>query len=250
MPIHDWTRVASGTFHDFHQDWTIEIRRTLNAGLLPPGYFAMADQRVAGPEPDIVALQMRPPAGQRPTRIGSGTAVAERLPRIRQSASIAASVYARKANRIAIRHRHGRVVAMIEVVSPGNKESEHAIAAFVNKEVEYLRNDIHLVIIDLFPPSVRDPDGIHRLIWQRMTSEPFEARPEGMPLTVASYDAGDPLTAYVEPLAVGDALPDTPLFLEPGVYVEIPLEATYQRSWDLLPEILRELVVSGESDAV
>ena len=51
MPIHDWTRIDSGTFHDFHQDWTIEIRRTLNRGVLPAGYFAMADQRVTGAEP-------------------------------------------------------------------------------------------------------------------------------------------------------------------------------------------------------
>ncbi len=52
MPIHDWTRVDAGTFHSFHQDWTIEICRTLNRGLLPPDYLAMTDQRVDGPEPE------------------------------------------------------------------------------------------------------------------------------------------------------------------------------------------------------
>ena len=26
MPIHDWSRVDAGIFHDFHQAWTIEIR--------------------------------------------------------------------------------------------------------------------------------------------------------------------------------------------------------------------------------
>ena len=31
MPIHDWSRVDAGTFHDFHQAWTIEIRNGLNA---------------------------------------------------------------------------------------------------------------------------------------------------------------------------------------------------------------------------
>jgi hypothetical protein len=38
MPIHDWTRVAAGTFHDFHQGWTIEIRKRLNSCALPDGY--------------------------------------------------------------------------------------------------------------------------------------------------------------------------------------------------------------------
>ncbi len=35
MPIHDWTRVPAGLFHHFHQDWSIEIARTLNRGRLP-----------------------------------------------------------------------------------------------------------------------------------------------------------------------------------------------------------------------
>jgi hypothetical protein len=242
MPIHDWTRVESGTFHDFHQDWTIEIRRTLNAGILPPGYFAMADQRVSGPEPDVVALQLRSPSNQ-PTSGGNGaTAVADSLPRLRQSHRLETSIYARKANRIAIRHRHGRVVAIIEVISPGNKESAHALRSFVAKAVELLRNGIHLLIVDLFPPTRRDPVGIHQVIWQELTDVPFEPRPPDKPLTVAAYDADEALTAYVEPLAVGDALPDAPLFLEPGWYVDVPLEATYQRSWEMLPRVIRDLV--------
>src|SRR5438552_2507254 len=44
MPIHNWSRVEGGLFHDFHQAWTIEIRNALNAGVLPPQYFALAEQ--------------------------------------------------------------------------------------------------------------------------------------------------------------------------------------------------------------
>ena len=67
MPIHDCTQVSAGIFHDFHQDWTIEIRRRMNRGILPPGYYAMADQRVSGPEPDIIAHRLRSPE---PTGVG------------------------------------------------------------------------------------------------------------------------------------------------------------------------------------
>ena len=35
MPIHDWTRVRANRFHHFHQDWTVEITRSLNRGVLP-----------------------------------------------------------------------------------------------------------------------------------------------------------------------------------------------------------------------
>jgi hypothetical protein len=54
MPIRDWTRVSAGGFLDFHQDWTIEIRRTLNRALLPAGDAAYTDERVNGYEPDVI----------------------------------------------------------------------------------------------------------------------------------------------------------------------------------------------------
>ncbi len=167
MPIHDWTRVDSGTFHDFHQGWTIEIRNALNRGVLPSGYFAMADQRMSGPEPDVVALKLRNPSA---SPSAGGIAIAETPPRARQvaRAETERAAYARKANRSAVRHPLGHVVAMIEVVSPGNKDSKHAIRSFTTKAVDFLRNGINFVVVDLFPPTPRDPDGIHQLIWDRL----------------------------------------------------------------------------------
>lgn len=238
MPLHDWTRVDAGTYHDFHQGWTIEIRNRLNGGILPDGYFAMADQRVSGPEPDIVALRLR---GPEPT---GGLVVAETPPRMKQVARVEteAASYARKADRIAIRHGLGRVVAMIEVVSPGNKDSRHAIASFVAKAVEFLRNGIHFLVVDPFPPGPRDPDGIAQAIWDQLVGERLAIRPAEEQRIVAAFDAGEPLTAYVDPLAVGDALPVAPLFLAPGWYVNLPLEETYRASWAVTPRPIRDLL--------
>ena len=59
--------------------------------------------------------------------------------------------------------------------------------------------------------------------------------PADRPLIVASYDSGPMPVTYVEPVAVGDILPEMPLFLEPGSYVPAPLESTYQAAWDALP---------------
>ncbi len=238
MPIHDWTRVDAGTFHHFHQDWSIEICRTLNRGLLPSDYLAMTDQRVEGPEPEVITIRAATQAGP------GGLAVADAPPRARQVARVEsdAAAYARRANRIIVRHQPGPVVAVIEVVSPGNKDSRHAIRAFTSKAIDFLKSGVGLVIIDLFPPTPRDPAGIHQTIWDELSDAPFEPRPADKPLTVASYDSGDGLTAYVDPLAVGDALPDAALFLAPGWYVTIPLEQSYQVSWDLTPRLIRELL--------
>ncbi len=239
MPIHDWTRVKSGFYHDFHQRWTVDICNRLNSSVLPYGYFAMADQRVGGPEPDVIALQLRGAPD-----VPGGLAVAEAPPRLGRAVqtSIEPAIYARKANRLAVRNELGRVVAMIEVVSPGNKDTEHATASFITKAVDFLDNGIHFLMVDPFPIGPRDPHGLAQAIWSRLTDETLPARPDGKPLTVAAFDAGFPLTAYVEAIAVGDALPDAPLFLEPGWYVNVPLEETYQASWRLTPWPIRGLI--------
>ena len=90
MPIHDWSRVEAVIFHDFHQAWTIGIRDALNGGGLPPGYFAMAEQIVSGPIPDVVTLQRRP-GSARPQKEAGGIALAERLTRVAASGFVTPS---------------------------------------------------------------------------------------------------------------------------------------------------------------
>src|SRR5205085_663848 len=123
----------------------------------------------------------------------------------------------------------------------GNKSSQHGLRSLVEKAEEFLRQGINLLIVDLFPPSPRDPQGLHKAIWDEICAEPFELPPDKS-LTVAAYAAGMPITAYVEPIAVGDALPSLPIFLEPGLYVPAPLEETYQITWSKCPAELREAV--------
>ena len=91
-------------------------------------------------------------------------------------------------------------------------------------------------MIDLFPSGPRDPQGIAQAIWDELVGESLGTRPADKLLTVAAYDAGDELTAYVDALAVGDLLRDAPLFLAPGWYVNVPLERTYTASWGVTPK--------------
>ena len=59
---------------------------------------------------------------------------------------------------------------------------------------------------------------------------------------IEAYDAGPPPAAYVEPIAVGDDLPDMPLFLKPDFYIPAPLEASYQTTWIDFPAELKGLL--------
>jgi hypothetical protein len=57
MPIHDWTRLEPGDFHDFHQGWVVEICNALNGGQPPGAYMAMSEQVTGRPIPDVDAFQ-------------------------------------------------------------------------------------------------------------------------------------------------------------------------------------------------
>src|SRR5262249_29729638 len=238
MPIHDWTRVDAGLFHHFHQDWTIELCRTLNRGRLPAGFTALTDQQTGGPIPDVLTLHRVPKdSGQREP--GGGLAVATAPPGARFVDEVEEDTYARRANRIRIQHRHGRIVAVIEVVSPGNKNNRNALRAFVRKAADLIWQGIHLLVIHLFPPSERDPQGIHKAIWDELAERPFEL-PADKPLTVVAYRAVPTKTAYVEPVAVGDDLPALPIFLTEDEYIPAPLEETYRAPWAVSPADSRD----------
>jgi hypothetical protein len=143
-----------------------------------------------------------------------------------------------------VRSSEGDVVAIIEIVSPGNKHSRASIESFVKKAVEFLRAKINLLIIDLFPPTNRDPQGLHQLIWEQIENEPFEL-PVDKPLTLVAYSSGDCITAYIEPVAVGDELPPMALFLTPYSHVPTPLADTYETTWNVCPKPLRDAVLAG-----
>lgn len=238
MPIHDWSRMQAGDFHHFHQSWITYLANALNEEL-PPEFMALAEQVTSRPIPDVVTLQTR-----RPKSGAGGTAVATApAPSARVIQKFERINYAKRKDRVVIRHGRGRVVAIIELVSPGNKDSRHAIRSFVEKAADILSQGINLVVVDLFPPTVRDPQGIHKAISDEFADEPFDFLPD-KPLTVASYIGGDLPTAYVESVAIGDPLPDIPLFLTEYDHVPCPLESSYMQSWAVFPAMLRELMES------
>ncbi len=243
MLIHDWTHVDAGIFHAFHHDWITDISRALNRGLLPPAYYALPEQIAGGLGPDVLTLRRpgnngKPPTPEPPS---GGMALAVAPPRVRIRMRSDANRYAAKAKAVTIRHvSNHQVVAMVEIVSPGNKNNQNGLNAFVRKAHEALAAGIHLLLVDLFPPSSRDPQGIHRAVWGEDCGEDY-ALPEDKPLTCVSYIGGAGAEAFIELVAVGDTLPDMPLFLTPEVYVSVPLAATSQSAWEGMPAYWRDV---------
>ena len=57
VPMHNWKLVEAGIFPAFHHNWITAISNALNAGLLPPEYYALPEQQAAGFGPDVLTLQ-------------------------------------------------------------------------------------------------------------------------------------------------------------------------------------------------
>lgn len=196
MPIHVWTRVPAGLFHDFHQSWVVGIAQALNDGLLPDGLCALIDV----PDP--------PP----------------------KSPEFDESHYARKGNRICIRRGLTDVVSVLHVMSPGDKRDRRA--KFKECMAGFLSAGVHVLLIDLFPP---------RELLHGLANGPFAA-PTGKDRTVASYRCSDPPEAFIETVAVGDAMPDMPLFLTKEAHIPVPLEVTYMANWKASAKPLRDML--------
>jgi hypothetical protein len=224
MPIHDWTRVRPGIFHAFHQVWIGTLQGVLNSKQLPPDYYALVEPATGKGKVDFAAL---------------------RSESNRFANKSEADFYATKANALAIRYGGtDRVVAVLQVISSGNKSGQLSLQSFVKKATVMLNQGINLMIVDLYPPSPNDPNGIHAAIWSELGIGSFGPPTESR-LTLAAYASDSGLNAYVEPTAVGRPLADMPLFLNSEEYVNIPLEETYMEALQGMPDHYLKILEGG-----
>ena len=108
MPMHDWMKVDSWLFHDFHTGWLVMLSRGMNAGL-PESHYALIEQ----------SLRPAKPARQFAQSNDNGLS-----PSITVLDRVTVKRVGFKQKRITIRHKtNDRLVAIVEIVSPGNKAS-------------------------------------------------------------------------------------------------------------------------------
>src|SRR5262249_23042904 len=140
-----------------------------------------------------------------------------------------------------------RLVAIIEIVSPANKDRPQSVVDLASKIVSVLDHGVHVVAIDLLPAGSFDPNGIHGAVWQLLENEEQEfSLPKADARTIVSYAAGDPIEVFLSHPVVAAPLPEMPLFLRPDRYVCLPLEGTYEEAYRSMPAFWRQ-VLDGAS---
>ena len=204
----------------FHGAWAAAIARLLNAGVLPPGYYAVPFLDRDGPiEIDVATLHAPPSADPGSAEswapAAPGQEVAVEWP---PTDEVEVEVYADEGD--------PRLAAAVELVSPRNKDRPRSREAFAAKCAGHLRRGCGVVVAD--PVTTRRAD-LHAELLATLGVGPT-AGPEG--LSVVSYrpvgreEAGR-LQTWREPLEVGHPLPTVPLWLGGELSIPLDLEASY-----------------------
>jgi hypothetical protein len=239
MPINDWTRIDPRLFQSFHLSWICSLSDALNQGALPGSHYAMIERKELPPLYDFADLGPAPKVSREDEKANASVVrhASDEAPPGRMVRRSSDHGYADVANRITIRNLDSEVVSVIEIVVPGNKATAAALRFFVDRSATFLRHGIHLLVIDLFPPTRHDPYGVHAEIWHEFVDEDEQqlAPPKERPRMLAAYSAGQELTAYVETRNVGDPLIDMPLFLTADEYVRAPPRSVIRKGMEQLP---------------
>jgi hypothetical protein len=225
MPLHDW-RDDRG-WNSLHLVWQNQLLDWIQPRL-PAGYRAYLG---SVPALTIDAPNGRPDVGvrrwDREPAQGAGASGSPPLPEPDTEAVAVFELDPQTAVQIDL---HGQLIAAIEIVSPRNKDRPDARQRYLGRYLGYVRQAVHLMLIDLLPRpadfSFADVLAANLRLDQAPCPVPF----------AVSYRVGEPVPegtvmgVWRRPLTVGGPLPMLPLALTTTQAIGIDLEYTYGES--------------------
>lgn len=122
------------------------------------------------------------------------------------------------------------LVAVVELVSPGNKDRPESRRAFLDKCAAYLRAGVSLVIVDIVTSRRHN---FHAALMELFSADESARQAITSHLYAVAYrvrvlDQRTQLEAWPAALALGAPLPTLPLWLTQTSSVPLELEAAYQ----------------------
>jgi hypothetical protein len=231
MPLHDWTELED--WQTVHTYWITELGHWLRPRL-PSGYrvsLGTIPALVVGAGPAHPDVSVRRPAGggTEVPQPGQAVAAPDLGTELAPDEEVVAAIL--DPPRAVYVTRAGNPVAVIELVSPRNKDRPESRHTTTDRYLGYLTHGVHLLFVDVHrhPLAFSFADDLTealRLSWP------------GCPAPCAvSYRVGDPapegghfLARWRRSLTIGAPLPTLPLYFRRDSYVLIDLEQTYVRA--------------------
>jgi Protein of unknown function (DUF4058) len=215
-------------WESFHVNWAGAIADTLNESLLPEGYFAEEHAQL-GPWVEIDVATFTDPDTSGPRTSGTAT-VTPRAWAPPAPAMVVPAVFPDAFEVLIFESEGGtRLVGVIELVSPGNKDRAGHRRAFAIKCASYLCRGISLIVIDIVTSR---RENLHNEIMQALGHGPASTLPAETTLYGVAYrpvvhDQREQIEIWPSPLEIGQQLPVLPLALNAEQCLPIDLEATY-----------------------
>jgi hypothetical protein len=217
-------------WESFHAAWAGSIADLLNGQLLPDNYFA-EEQTHAGACIEIGVATFENQQNGTTSKEGSTATLAPPqtwappapafvMPRLRPD----------RFEVLVFQDEGGaRLVAAVELVSPGNKDRPEQRRTFAIKCASYLYQGVGLVVIDIVTSRLAN---LHNEIVRLIEGQASFLLPEAVSLYAVAFrpwrhEGRDDIDVWPATLALGGALPTLPLTLERSLSVPLDLEVTY-----------------------
>jgi hypothetical protein len=223
---------AERRWESFHSSWATRIADALTERWLPPNYIAEEHAHL-GPsvEIDVGTFEREgAEAGEE-----SGPAVATVGPKVWAPPAADGVLPAVFPDTFEVRvlstDTGPKLVAAIELVSPGNKDRAAERRAFATKCASYLYQGISVIIVDIVTNRRAN---LHNEILRVMETDELQLPAEANLYAVAyrplQRGRGDEIDVWRSPLALGQALPTLPLGLRADLVIPVDFEATYDEA--------------------
>ena len=215
-------------WESFHSRWANSIADALNR-VLPRRFFAEVQLHLGSQvEADVAEFQR---AADGEGESGNGPAVSLQTWAPPVAALVMPAIFPDDLE-VQVRDERddARLVAVVELVSPRNKDRAESRRAFAAKCAAYLQRGIGLIVLDIVTGRQLN---LHDELVQLLQPGEGYTMPAGSSQYAVSYrplrhEGRNQIDVWPVPLAIGDTLPLLPLGLRGYQAVPLDLEATYE----------------------
>jgi hypothetical protein len=235
MPLLDHFHAPLSTerhWESFHSSWATRIADALTEQWLPSNYIAEEHAHI-GPSIEIDVGTFEEQGA--PVRKGNG-AVALKTPKtwVPPTADVVLPAVFPETFEVRILSTEAgpKLVAAIELISPGNKDREVERRAFAIKCASYLYQGVSLIIVDVVTSRRAN---LHNAILEIMNDTGTPRMPAETSLYAVAYrplrrNGKDEIDVWPRPLALGEPLCELPLGLHADLAIPVDFEATYSEA--------------------